>query len=51
MIILKFKCLSITGLIVSEKTKLSDTLNRHNSLKVNYLLKLKLTLKLVLPLT
>jgi len=38
-------------LLISERTKLSDTLNRHNSLKVNYLFKLKLTLKLVLPLT
>ena len=37
--------------LISEKTKLSDILNRHNSLEVNFLFKLKLTLKLVLPLT
>ncbi len=32
-------------------TELSDTFIFHNSLKMNYLFKLKLTLKLVLPLT
>ena len=32
--------------LISEKTKLSDILNRHNSLEVNFLFKLKLTLPL-----
>ncbi len=36
--------------LLSGWTELSDTFIFHNSLKMNYLFKLKLTLKLVLPL-